>query len=150
MISESPPAYLIQVISDNADKGNNPRQPRSEAYNCFSFNDPCFTLHLYGFILQFIWIVAGRLPWWLNGKESICNAGGTGNSGSIPGSGRSPGGGNGNPLQYFCLENPVNRGAWWATVHEVTELDTTERLSTRMSFEDKSCSLGFVGENKNF
>ena len=39
------------------------------------------------------------------------------------------GGGNGNPLQYSCLENPIDRGAWWATVHGVTELDTTEQLS---------------------
>ena len=45
---------------------------------------------------------------------------------SIPGWGRSPGGGNGNPLQYYCLENPLDRGAWWATVHEVTESDMTE------------------------
>ena len=41
--------------------------------------------------------------------------------GSIPGSGRSPGGGHGNQLQYSCLENPMNRGAWWATVHWVTK-----------------------------
>ena len=45
----------------------------------------------------------------------------TGDVGSIPGSGRSSGGGNGNPLQYSCLENPVDRGAWWATVHGVAE-----------------------------
>ena len=47
-------------------------------------------------------------------KESACNAG---DLGLIPGSGRSPGEGNGNPLQYSCLENPMDRGAWWATVH---------------------------------
>ena len=46
------------------------------------------------------------LPWWLSSKDSICNAGDTGDAGLIPGSGRSPGGGNGNPLQYSCPENP--------------------------------------------
>ena len=51
-------------------------------------------------------------------KVSTCNAG---DPGSIPGLGRSPGEGNGNPLQYSCLENPINRGAWWATVHGVTK-----------------------------
>ena len=45
-------------------------------------------------------------------------------AGLTPGWGRSPGGGNGNPLQCSCLENPMDRGAWQATVHEVTELDT--------------------------
>ena len=54
------------------------------------------------------------------------NAGDIRDSGSIPGSGRSPGGGHGNPLQYSCLENPMDRGDWWATVHGVTESDTTE------------------------
>ena len=50
------------------------------------------------------------------GKESACNAGDSGDSGSIPGSARSPGGGNGNPPQYSYLENPLDRGAWQATV----------------------------------
>ena len=49
-----------------------------------------------------------------------------GDPGSIPGLGRSPGGGHGNPLQYSCLQNPMDRGAWWATVQRVTELDMTE------------------------
>ena len=51
-------------------------------------------------------------------KASACNAG---DLGSIPGSGRCPGEGNGNPLQYSCLENPMDGGAWWATVHGVTK-----------------------------
>ena len=59
-------------------------------------------------------------------KNLPAAAGDSGDSSSIPGSGRSPGGGNGNPLQYFCLENSMNRGAWQATVHRVAELDTTE------------------------
>ena len=54
---------------------------------------------------------------WLSSKESACQSGDTG---SIPGSGRSPGEGNDNPLQYSCLDNPMDRGARWATVHGVT------------------------------
>ena len=61
------------------------------------------------------------LPSWLSGKESACNVGGLG---SIPGSGRSPGEGNGNPLQHSCLGNPMDRGTWWATVHGVTQSRT--------------------------
>ena len=57
-------------------------------------------------------------------KASVCNVG---ELGSIPGSGRSPGEGNGNPLQYSCLENPMDRGAWWATAHGVAKSRT--RLS---------------------
>ena len=53
------------------------------------------------------------------GKESACNAR---DPGLIPGSGRSPGEGNGNPLQYSCLGNPMDRGAWQATVHGVTRV----------------------------
>ena len=54
-------------------------------------------------------------------KNPPANAGDTGDACSIPGWGRSPGGGNGNPLQYSCLENPMDRGAWQATVHGVTK-----------------------------
>ena len=57
----------------------------------------------------------------LDGKESACHPG---DPGSIPGSGRSPGGGNGNPLQFLCLENAMDRGARWATVHGVAESRT--------------------------
>ena len=58
-------------------------------------------------------------------KNPPANEGHTGDVGSNPGSGRSLGEGNGNPLQYSCLENPMDRGAWWATVHTVTELNAT-------------------------
>ena len=64
-------------------------------------------------------------------KESACKAGDTGNMASILGLGRSPGGGYGNPLQYSCLGNPMDRGGWWATVHRVANSQTIlKRLST--------------------
>ena len=61
------------------------------------------------------------------GKGSACNAGDTGDVGLIPGSGRSGGGGYGNLLQYSCLENSMDRGAWWTIVHGVAKSQT--RLS---------------------
>ena len=61
-------------------------------------------------------------------KNPPTNAGATGDAGSIPGSGRSPGGGNGNPLQYSCLENSMGRRAWQAPVHGGAESQT--QLST--------------------
>ena len=64
-------------------------------------------------------------------KNLPTNAGDIRDVGSIPGSGRSPGKGNGNPLQYSCLENPMDRGAWWATVHGVAKSWTRlKQLST--------------------
>ena len=64
------------------------------------------------------------LPWWLSGKETADE----GDVGSVPGLGRSPGEGNGNPLQDSCLENSKDRGTWWATVHGVAK--SLPRLST--------------------
>ena len=67
-----------------------------------------------------------ELPGWGCGKEPACQRRRQRDAGSIPGPGRSPAGGNGNPLRYSCLENPMGRGAWWATVHGVAkELDAT-------------------------
>ena len=60
-------------------------------------------------------------PGGLDGKESACNVG---DLGSIPGLGRSPGEGHGNPFQYSCLENPMDGGAWQATVHGVEKSPT--------------------------
>ena len=62
-----------------------------------------------------------NLPQWFSGKEPACHAGATEAMGSILGSGRSPGEGNGNPIQYSCLKNSMDRGAWWATVHGVAK-----------------------------
>ena len=87
------------------------------------------------------------------GKESACNAG---DLGSIPGSGRFPGEGNGNPLQYPCLENPMDRGAWWATVHGVarvghdvvTKLPPNHHISSQFMSDcnPMGCSMpGFPG-----
>ena len=59
--------------------------------------------------------------WWLRGEESACNVGDAGDTDLIPGSGRSPGGGNGNPLWYSCLENPMDRGDWQAMIHGVSK-----------------------------
>ena len=61
-------------------------------------------------------------------KKPPANAGDVRDSGSIPGLGRSPGGGHGNPLQYSCLQNPMDRVAWQATVHRNAESDTTEEI----------------------
>ena len=69
-------------------------------------------------------IISFNCPGGSDGKVSVYNAG---NPGSIPGLGRSPGEGNGNPLQYSCLENPMDGGAWEAAVHGVTKSQT--RLS---------------------
>ena len=71
-----------------------------------------------------------KMGQWLKGQVAQVvenppgNAGGTGVLGSIPGSGRCPGEGNGSPLQYSCLDNPMDRGAWQATVHGVTKSRT--------------------------
>ena len=94
-------------------------------------------------------------------KNSPANAGDIGNTDSIHGSGRSPGEGHGNPLQYSCLENPMDRGAWWATVHGVAksqtqlkQLSTHDRVSQpliiNLFLERDLCPTGSVSpENRN-
>ena len=66
------------------------------------------------------------LPSWCYGKLPACQFRNTGDMGLNPGLGRSPGGGHGNPLQFSCLDNPMDRGAWWATVHGAAESDMAE------------------------
>ena len=78
------------------------------------------------------------LPWKLTSKESSGNAG---EGDSIPGSGRSPGQGNGNPVQYSCLENPMDGGAWRATVHGVAKSQTRLSNFTFTFFEVKTEKL---------
>ena len=75
--------------------------------------------------------------------ENLCaNAGDAGDVNSIPGSGRSPGGGQGNPLQYSCLKNPMDRGARPATVHGVAEADTTEHTCVLVNEDQLEFSWG--------
>ena len=100
-----------------------------------------------GKLLLLYWCRPG-FPGGSEGKESACNVG---DPGSIPGSGRSPGEGSGNPLQYSCLENPMHRGAWWAAVHGVAKSqaqlgDYTHRLAGSWEGgdgEEKNCNLSF-------
>ena len=69
-------------------------------------------------------LLRGHFTQWLSNKESSCSVGDAEDVGSIPGLGRSPGGGNDNPFQYSCLENPTDRGAWRAIVHGFTKSRT--------------------------
>ena len=73
-------------------------------------------------------------------KNPPANAGVIRDTGSVPVSGRSPGGGNSNPLQYSCLENPMDKGAWQATVHRVTRV--------RHDWRDLACTNAWNCENE--
>ena len=79
-------------------------------------------------------------------KNPPADAGDIRDMGSIPGSGRSPGGGHGNPLQYFCLENPMDRGAWWATVHGVAK--SCAQVSTHTCTHSNSGVIHMVWPNR--
>ena len=103
--------------------------------NLFLF--PCLFSSSFALILSQAWTTFPR------GSDSKASAYNVGDRGSIPGSGRSSGEGNANPLQYSCLENPMDGGAWQATVHEVAKSQT--RLSDftmhyfRLKKKKKSC-----------
>ena len=88
------------------------------------------------------------LPWWLSSKDSACSAGALGDVGLIPGLGGSPGGRRDNPLQYPCLENPTNKGAWCAEsdMTEVTEHACMEYFEPHLKHHRRVCGVyaGYV------
>ena len=89
------------------------------------------------------------VPWWLSSKESTCSAADTGDVGSMPRSGRSPGWGNGNPLQYSCLENPKDRGDRQATVHGVVESDTTEHSCKVVTVPPRPAQVSLISATRS-
>ena len=94
-------------------KGGRRRKNKTKIFQCSVMFIPVLSSYL----------IAGK-PWWLSGKESACNAeetGDAGDAGWIPGLERSPEEGNCNQLQYSCLGNSMDRGAWWTTVHGITK-----------------------------
>ena len=93
-----------------------------------------------------VWVLG--LPQWLSGKESTYNVGAAVEVGLISESGRSPGGGQGNPLQYSCLENPMDGGAWWVTVHRVAKSRTgLKRLSRAQHGRVLAAALGIFNHH---
>ena len=93
------------------------------------------------FPFMYIFYNFGGFPGGSDGKASACNAG---DPGSFPGSGRSPGEGNGNPLQHSCLENPMKRGAWYATVHGVAKSQTRPSNFTFTFYNFQCMSLSHI------
>ena len=109
LFSSPPPAFIVCKIFDDG------------------HSNRCEVISHYSFDLHFFYNEWG-FPGGSEVKVSACNAG---DLGSVPGSQRSPGEGNGNPLQYSCLENPMDGGVWWATIPEVAKSRT--RLSERLN-----------------
>ena len=116
-----------------SDSGIKPRSPVLQA-DCL-LSEPPGSFHFFFFLVSVLAIYCccdkGTSQAALVIKNPLANAGDLRDLDSIPGLGRCPGEGNGNPFQYFCLENPMDRGAWWASVHRVTHSCTQlKRLST--------------------
>ena len=129
------PAFTIQRTADrNIWETIIPETSQKQSTFAISWQLLIEYLHFIYNYLHSIYIVLGiikGLPRWLSGKESIYQAG---DPGSISGLGRFPARGNGNPLQYSCLENPVDRVAWWATVHIVTKSWTWWKLVSEVLY----------------
>ena len=89
-------------------------------------------------------------PGGARGKEPVCQCRRHRDVGSIPGSGRFPGGGNGNPLQYSFLENPMDRGACQARVHRITESDTAEETQQQQQQQQQQQGLAWDGSGSPF
>ena len=106
---------------DPPDPGIKPESPTSQA-DALTSEPPgkpqlySTAIQLYTYMYKYIW----AFPM-VSNKEPACDPGVAGDTGSIPGLRRSPGGGHGNLLQYTCLENPMDRGAWQATVYKVSQ-----------------------------
>ena len=84
-------------------------------------------------------------PPWLSGEESTCSIEDAEDTDLVPGSGRSPGGGNSNLLQYSCLENPMHGGAWWAYSSK-----STVQPKIEYSFQERACSVSsFINISKS-
>ena len=105
------------------------RETEPTEYVCISISNDIYThicicvcvcvyIYIYICVCVCVCVCVYWLPLWLSSKESACNAG---EASSITRLGRFPGGRNGNPLQYSCLENPMDKGAWQSTVHRVAK-----------------------------
>ena len=116
-------------------------------YVCNEWAEPGYLCSLWC-ICKFIWVTwASQMVLVVKKKKKKnppASAGDIRNAGSIPGSGRSPGGGHGNPLQSSCLENPMARGAWGATVHGVTKSRTGQK---RLSMHAGGSFIFFIIEH---
>ena len=86
-----------------------------------NWTEAAFEESFFNLLVSFPYNFVTELSQWLTGKESSCSAGEVGDAGLIPGSERSPGAGNGNPLKFSCLKNSMDRGTWQATVHSVAK-----------------------------
>ena len=123
-------------------------------YYCHTYLPHTFNLNYHKIHLMEILVTLWRLSPLVNelcrglsDKESACNAGDAGDTGSIPGLGISPGEGNNNLLQLSCLKNPMDRGAWWATVHGVTKSWTPVSMYSLRSFSSVQSSHSVVSSS---